>query len=428
MAADVYMFKQGALDFIDERREDLAQLCCDLVKIPSENPPGDTGKVASFALKWLKERGVEASLFKLVDEKPNIIANLGVKEAPTLILNGHLDVVPAGDLDRWSFHPFAGDVQGGFIRGRGSVDMKGGCAALMMAFHTINKLIPKLPGKLTLSLVSDEETGGPHGVRGLMERGLLHGDLCIIAEPSGFKDVGYTLVIGERGALWLKVKAYGKQAHGSMPMLGENAILKAFKAIEKIYEVRNIQVSPPPTLREVIEDSLLVYRRMEVGRRLQKDELSKVLNHYTVNIGKILGGAKVNIVPDHCEVEVDIRAPPGGSTKDIESLVSEAINSLRLKGVEYDVFNRVEPSFTPKSNSIIKVLKDNGRKLLGYEPPTYIMPATSDAARFRGASIPTVSIGPGLIEDAHTFNESVAVDDVIKASKLYAASIIDFFT
>jgi succinyl-diaminopimelate desuccinylase len=205
---------------------DVVDLCRRLIRIPSENPPGDVRAVAEFVAETLRSWALEPEWLEPVPGRVNLLVSAGPDHGPTLVLNGHLDVVPAGDAGRWVHPPFGGDLAGGLLWGRGAVDMKGGVAALMAAFRAMS--VADLPGRVVLALVPDEETGGAWGTRWLLEQGRLRGDGVLIAEPSG----PGVATIGQRGALWLKARSRGAPAHGSLsPYAGANAILKLTDAL-----------------------------------------------------------------------------------------------------------------------------------------------------------------------------------------------------
>ena len=198
----------------------VSELTGELIRIPSENPPGDTREIATAIADYLKTVGLAT---QRLESKPNMLNVVGKLEAgggPTLILNGHMDVVPVGERDRWSWDPFSGHLQDGYILGRGASDMKGGLAALLVALSKIASF-SDLKGSILFMAVPDEETGGEFGTRFLLEQGLT-GDACLIAEPSGQNPT-----IGQKGNLWVNAIAHGVSAHGSLsPLVGENAIRK----------------------------------------------------------------------------------------------------------------------------------------------------------------------------------------------------------
>ena len=147
---------------------------------------------------------------------------MGADEGFSIILNGHLDVVPAGDRSQWDFDPFAGTVTDTQILGRGTSDMKAGVAGLLFAMKLLKESGAELKGNIRLHLVSDEESGGEFGSRWLCDHGYAEGaNACLIAEPTSANDIE----IGQKGGLTVILKATGKSAHGSLGGIkGDNAI------------------------------------------------------------------------------------------------------------------------------------------------------------------------------------------------------------
>jgi len=229
--------------------QQVSKLTAELIRIPSENPPGDMHEIATIIYDYLKKIGLATERLESNPGMLNVIGKLEAGDGPTLVLNGHMDVVPAGELDRWSWDPFGGQLQNGYILGRGASDMKGGLAALLVALSKITS-IPDLKGNILFMAVPDEETGGNFGTRFLLEKGYI-GDASLIAEPSGQNPT-----IGQKGNLWINAIARGVSAHGSLsPLVGENAIRKMNAVIETIYSMWDEEWPLPDSAQELIENT-----------------------------------------------------------------------------------------------------------------------------------------------------------------------------
>jgi len=147
------------------------------------------------------------------------------------------------------------------------------------------------------------------------------------------------------------------------------------------------------------------------------NSLTRTLDHYTTNLGLIKGGTKINIVPERCEAEVDIRVPIGGSPDGVE----EFVRSLLPENVEYEIISRTLPSFTSAAHPLTKAVQQGAKQVFGYKPSAIYMAATSDAHSFRELlGVPTVSFGPGYEELCHAYNEFVYAKDVLNMAKTYA--------
>ena len=183
--SDLASLKQILIAEVEARKDELIDLCSSLIQIPSENPPGDSTEITEFIANYLKQFGLESEWHESNDKMYNLLSSIGEEDqGKHLIYCGHTDVVPAGDLSKWDFNPFSGEVKDGWLLGRGASDMKAGLGGLIFVFALLKRLDIKLPGKLTLAIVPDEETGGEYGVPWLLEKGLIKGDGALIAEPS----------------------------------------------------------------------------------------------------------------------------------------------------------------------------------------------------------------------------------------------------
>lgn len=187
--------KAPLLDEVRRRRAELYELCASLIRIPSENPPGDTTALVAFVTEYLTARGLKPQIHAPKPEMPNVVATLGAGRR-NLVLSGHLDEFPAGD--GWTFPPFAGALADGKIMGRGAGDMKSGLAVAMFLVWLLRERDVKLDGRLTIAFASDEETGGRWGTEWLLANVPdVRGDACLIGESSGTWSIG----IGEKGVL-----------------------------------------------------------------------------------------------------------------------------------------------------------------------------------------------------------------------------------
>jgi len=412
--------KLNLINKCELEKEKIIKLASDLIKIPSENPPGDVREIMSFIESWLRENGVNNLKILSADPtKPNIIAEIE-KGDPVIILNGHADVVQTGNRSRWEFDPFAGEVKDGFLLGRGASDMKSGVAGIMYAVSLVKQIEDRLKGTVKLIIVSDEETGGKFGSHWLLDehRDLLTGDGCIIAEPSDSGTGGAT--VGQKGNLWVKFIAKGRSAHGSLaPYVGDNAILKLMRTIQKADRIRSIKSIIPDDTKEVMETS-----KEHISRSYNNSEITNVLDHVTVNIGMIKGGDAPNIVPPMAEMIWDMRVPIGISTGEVISILQEIIKDEN--DIEIEIIERGEPNYTPTSSKIIRTLKENLKEIENKDLDLTYQWASSDAKFFRKAGTPTVQFGPSVLEGIHSFNEKVKIDDIVSATKIYTGVLIDF--
>lgn len=403
---------------VESRSSALVKLASDLIKIPSENPPGDVGKITEFLVKYLRDIGVEVSIVEGVKGKPNLVCQTGAESGSrTLLLNGHTDVVPAGPRERWRFDPFGGEVKDGYIHGRGASDMKAGVAGIVFAFGLLHRERKELKGRLRLHLVPDEETGGIHGTRWLVDQGYASSTAAIVAEPTGLEAID----IGQKGILWLQIETKGTPAHGSLaPYVGDNAILKATSLAKELQSLVRMTAKPPRDIRLVIVSSKRVAEQL-IGRK----GIGRILQAPTVNVGMISGGTKVNMVPDKCKIDVDVRLPIGLTG---EAVLKKACSIAAKHDGLVTVINESAPNYTSPNAEIVKMLERNVAEAAKKKPRVFVQWATSDARFLRERGIPTAHYGPAHLEGIHGFNEKVQSDDVVAATKVYVATALDYLS
>lgn len=406
------------ISLVEQRQDQLLQLCSDLIRIPSVNPPGEMEAITAFICGYLDAHHISYQVLRPTPATPNIVATVGRKGGRRLILNGHSDVVPPGNLDKWDFDPFCGDIRNGTIYGRGASDMKCGLAGLLFALGLLADQAAELDGEAVLTVVPDEEVSGPWGTKWLVESGTVQGDACLIAEPSGY----FNCEIGQKGCCWLHLTATGAPAHGSLaPFVGDNAIEKLMRVLAALPQLRSIPARYDDQVALVMEDS-----KRNARRRLTAQGAAHVLNHCSVNIGKISGGTKINMVPDHAEAEVDIRVPLGISTQTVEEEIDRIIREAGVQGVSYSFSWRSEPNNTPRTAEIVETLAKNVQEIWNETLTRTYQWASSDARFFRYAGIPTLQYGPSTASGIHAYNETAEVRDVVNITKVYVCTILDY--
>jgi succinyl-diaminopimelate desuccinylase len=389
---------------VDDLRDDLVELLQALIRIPTVNPPGEHYEdfVSEFqtrldALGYTTaiHRVPEADLPTLAPQgeglpRPNLLATLKHGNGPTIHLNGHYDVVPVGN--DWTTDPFGGELIDGWIYGRGAADMKSGLAAQVIAVEALKRV--GFAGTIVQSVVPDEETVGVRnaGMGWLVEQGLLAGaDAVIITEPFGPDGVG----IGHKGAIWGEITLHGKQAHGSSPRLGINAV----EAMARYLTAIDTQVRP-----------LLDQRITEYG-------VTPPEPHATLSFDTISGGAATNIVPDRCTVTFNRRLVPG---EELEAAREELLSPLDALGLPYDYRETysTEPVLVSENEPVVQAAC-RAVRTLGLEPRLLIS-AGSDDQRFvvRGAGITNSLIyGPGTTALSHISDERISVEDLVLGTK-----------
>jgi acetylornithine deacetylase/succinyl-diaminopimelate desuccinylase family protein len=381
------------------RKKELVDLTIQLVRTPTENPPGDEKRAAQFLKPFLSKMGFRIKTVLSPKGRWNLIAEKRWgKGGRRLIFNGHLDVVPAGNPSQWKYPPFQGKLYKGKIYGRGSSDMKSGIASFLHALSTLERSkIPLRQGAVILHLVSDEESHGHQGMGFLTQREGIQGDAALVGEPTDLQPV-----IAQKGALWLRIFTIGKSAHGSRPHLGVNAIEKMMKLIERL-------------------NSIL----------LEKEH--PLLRKPTLSIGTIQGGTKVNMIPDRCEIEVDRRMLPGENKGEVIGEIKEILDSLQsqdpLFQYRMEEIDFAEPSEVDSEEEIVQMGVEAIQNVMGKKPMLRGFSGFTDSRFYvNQCHIPTLIFGPGGVDQSHTTNESVEVEALVHAAHIYGWILVNYLS
>ena len=412
--------KQQVIQTIEDEKDQLLELCSDLIQIYSENPPGDSTEITNYIENYLNDFDFPVETHEATDKMYNIVSSYGDEDAgKTLIYCGHTDVVPAGNLDKWDFNPNSGEIEDGYLLGRGASDMKAGLGGLIFATTLMKKLDIPLAGQVLLAIAPDEETGSEYGVPWLLDNGLIAGDGCLIAEPSS----EYNPTLGQKGSYVFELTVYGEPGHGSLsPIIGHNAISDMMLALEKVQSVYDIEIDLPAETHELIEVTKKYMQEVEV----EKEPFQEILERVSCNIGRIEGGTKSNVVPESCSAVIDCRLPFGITREELTDYITSELDSLDID-YELQMSNsQSEANFTSPNDPVCKAVVNNIEEVSGHEAYGVMQWASSDARHFRRHDIPVLQYGPAELSTIHGYNERVKVDQIIQATKVYAATIIDF--
>lgn len=384
------------------KRDELLGLACDLIRIPSSlDVPGREREIGLFLASRLREAGLEVELQEVEGERCNVLARLrGEGAGPSLMLNGHLDTVPPSAT--MEIAPYEPKVVGKWLYGRGAADMKGGLAAMAYAMIVLKRAAVSLEGDLIFAGVVGEESGSP-GTEHLVKHGPV-AEMAIVGEPTGL-----AIVTAHKGVERLRIIVKGRAAHASCPERGVNAIVKGAKLVLAIEE-RLI-----PRLRE------------------RQDEL---LGAPTLNIGTIRGGGeRPNIVPASCEIKLDRRWLPGETIPAILAELQEIIDELEQEDPELEaelerdesqgiVRLPHEPLNCPRDHNLVRALKESLQQV-GLSPVITGASFWTDAALLSSLGrIPAVVFGPGDVAQAHSDCESIEIEELVTATKVYALTAL----
>ncbi|MFQ6130891.1 MAG: M20 family metallopeptidase [Armatimonadota bacterium] len=371
-----------------------AEIASQLVAIPSPNlgqpgadPPSSCEQeVARFVVAFLEDLGLAAERQPVVGERCNILATIEGTGPRTLLIDAHMDTVPAENMD---IEPFSGEVRDGKVFGRGACDNKGSLTAVLTA---LRDLVEGDPPSATVRFAAtvDEEVGF-RGMRRLAQSGLSV-DAAIVAEPTRLE-----VVVATKGAARWKVRTRGIAAHTSQPELGVNAIYKMAEVVSALHG----RLTP----------ALAERRHPLVG-----------CPKLTVSV--IEGGRLVNIVPDECVIEVDRRLLPGEQRNDVIAEVQKFLADLRQDDPQLDVRMEDPYLFLPGTEvldtaEIVRVALEAATEL-GGGAETRGVPFTSHASVLEPVGIPAILFGPGNADLAHGPVEYVEIEKVERAAQAFA--------
>jgi acetylornithine deacetylase/succinyl-diaminopimelate desuccinylase-like protein len=360
----------------------VVRLCQELVRIPSVNPddnPGtaETGEArcADWLARWIKTEfpSAEVSTPEVLPDRPNIIARFpsDTPGKPRLLFAPHTDTVSIVGM---TIPPFGGEIRAGRLYGRGSSDTKGPMASMLAALLSVRELLPHLSHEIWFAGLAGEEAG-QHGAHALASRESF--DLVIAAEPTGL-DFVYT----HKGSMFLTLSSRGVAVHAARPQEGQNAIYPMADVLRLV--------------RDQLPSWLATFSH-------------PVLGHSTVSAGTIRGGSKTNVVPDFCQVTLDIRTVPGQDAA-FEAELFERLRSVHPP-LEIQV-SRAHPLLTPLDHPLLDKLQSQGSLPSG-------APWFCDAAVFAKHGSPAIALGPGSIAQAHTCDEWIALEDLEKGAAFF---------
>jgi acetylornithine deacetylase/succinyl-diaminopimelate desuccinylase family protein len=378
--------------------EELRKTLADLVSINSVNPrfadgPGEA-EVADYIVRFFKHNGISCECQEVLPERMNVICRVeGKADKPALLLEAHMDT--ATDVGM-SIPPFLPKIDGKRLYGRGSCDTKAGLAAMLHAMKAI-AAADRPEGGAVLFLGSVDEEDLFRGINRSIETVPRIGG-AIVAEPTDLQ-----IVTMSKGVMRWRFRTLGKVAHSSKPHLGVNAITAMARVVLALDD--HYSVAPP-------------------------SRIHPLLGSPTLNVGVIQAGNQVNQVPETCTAEIDRRLVPGetadGVLREFAKIVEWSRKGHPEVEVELDdVYLQTDPLETSLESHIVRTLcriqnQWNGRPVLNG------VPYASDASALSQAGIPSVILGPGNIDQAHSDCEYVDLDQVTCAARMYAQAALEF--
>ena len=415
-------YDQQISEWLQDNRRNGTKLLQKLVQEPSTRYQEESAQ--AIVIEKCRQLGLEIDLWEIGDEElrnhhhfycdrtnfkgnPNLVAiKRGSGGGRSLILNGHIDVVPEGNIEDWHADPFSGLVMDGKVFGRGSTDMKGGNVALLLAMEVIHELNITLKGDLIFQSVIEEESGGA-GTLAAILRGY-QADAAIIPEPTNLKFFPV-----QQGSLWFRVIIKGKSAHGGTRYEGKSSIdlsMKVISEIARLEEARNKEWKLHP---------------------LFKNKPIPI----PINIGKMTSGNWPSSVPETTVIEGRIGIAPTETMDEAQKSLETMVNGLnktdswfKTKPIELEWFGaRWLPSNLSLDHPILKTVTEQYKKVTGTEPIIEASPWGTDGGYLSTVGgIPALVFGPGETKLAHDANEYIEIDKIIAAAEIIALSIIEW--
>ncbi|NBW49772.1 MAG: ArgE/DapE family deacylase [Betaproteobacteria bacterium] len=396
--------------WIDAHFDEQVRFLQELVRVPTDTPPGNNAPHADRTAELLAAMGLQAekhsvpasevqaagmqSITNLVVRRPYAAGGL------TIGLNAHGDVVPPGE--GWTHDPYGGEIADGNMYGRATAVSKSDFSSYTFAVRALESLGLPLKGGVELLFTYDEEFGGELGPGWLLEKGLTKPDLLLAA---GFS---YQVITAHNGCLQMEVTVHGKMAHAAIPESGVDALQGAVHILNALY----------------------------AQNTLYKQVTSDVdgINHPYLNVGRIEGGTNTNVVPGKVVFKLDRRMIPEENPAEVEASIRKVIANAaaQVPGISVDIkrlllANSMRPLAGNKP--LVDALQKHGETLFGEAIPAMGTPLYTDVRLFSERGIPGVIYGAGprtvLESHAKRADERVSLDDLRKATKVVARTLLD---
>jgi len=401
--------KDPLISLINSTFPDQVRFLAELVRVPSDNPPGDCAPHARRTAELLEGLGfsVERHEVPAADVQANGMisaTNLVVRrrfgDGPTIALNAHGDVVQPGE--GWSTDPYGAEIRDGVMYGRGVAVSKSDIATYAYALRALEASGAALHGTVELHITYDEEAGGLVGPAWLLANGVSKPDFAISA---GFS---YSVVVAHNGCLHLEVRIEGRSAHAARPDTGVDALEAATQVLSGLYELRKSYTAVHSKISGI--------------------------DHPTLVVGLIKGGINTNVVPDVVTLRIDRRIIPEESPEEAERELTQWLQrrGAQLPGIHLSVRRILlaRPFVpVPGQEKLVAALQRQARAIMGEDIPTNGVPIYTDARLYTERGIPTVLYGAGphsLLEaNGHRADEKLVLEDLRKATQVVALALAD---
>ncbi|WP_335998787.1 M20 family metallopeptidase [Halorientalis halophila] len=411
MSRDMSLVPTALRTAIDGRDETLVDRLLELLAFDTSNPPGETGAIVDYLDAEFQSLGIVTERIVTDPVKPNLLATIPGSSDRTLLYNGHVDTVPY-DATAWERDPL-GERDGERIYGRGATDMKGPLAAMLDVASAYAESDTEPPVTLEFAFVSDEEIAGEPGLPALLESDRIDADWCVIGETT-CEGGRHSVTVADKGSVWLTLESEGEAAHGSRPMLGENAIDRLCEAIERVRrEFGTEQFELDAEVAAIVAESVKYY-----APAMGEAAARELFEYPTINLGTIEGGESVNSVPARARARLDFRLTAGVETRDVLQDIRDCADDcegVRIADVSWSV-----GTYEPLSSPLVSAVTEAAAAVSGDHVYRRSATGGGDAKKFRRTGIPTVEFGFGT-DTVHAVDEYTTVEALIENSLVYAS-------
>ncbi|MFX1568784.1 MAG: M20 family metallopeptidase [Promethearchaeota archaeon] len=400
--------EKAILEKIDDMKDDIIQFLQEMVRIPSEVPPGKYKEISKFVESKMREFKINTKV-----KKRNIIGEIGNYDKPKLIFNAHIDTVAT--YDGWTKDPHGGENIENKIYGRGAADDKACVAAEIFATKVLMDLGIKLKGKLIITAVINEEIGGLLGSEYIVKDKIVTGNACLLGD--GFSDYPIAYL---GGALQMSFIIHGIRRHAQtypdLPPPNRNQY-SGINSIGKMLKIMNF-------LMDLQEE----FKKMETKYPLHPDLPSRVSS---VNFTMINGGNSVNTIPDNCVLQCMITVIPEIDIKSIKIRILNYVESLKKEdpnlNIKAQVGAYIKPHISDTESNFSQIVKKVFKTVYNEERDFRTFLPTTDAQIFQENGIETIVIGPLRGEtNHHAQDEFVYIDDILNVTKIYALTAYNY--
>ena len=385
---------------IDTAREELVDLCGDLVAAASVNPPGRTVEVAQVVRAYLSGHDITTETVTADDEAPNVVGRIDAGAGGRhVVFNAHMDTMEAGDEAAWTVPITRLSRRDGRLYGLGMGNMKGALAAMCLASAILKRHSNAWSGRLTMTAVSDEVMFGERGTVFLLrEKPAVAGDFLISGEGPGFMH----LAVAEKGLLWLDVEACSTGGHASRASRGETAVMKLAAFLARVDAMNEMYATLPRELAGVSGGE------GNLGLRL------------SLNAGTLVAGTVRSQVATRAQANIDIRLPPGISAQACETMIRERVDG---DNIGITVAKAWDANWTALDNPLVVELAAAAAAVRGAAPSLVVRLPGSDARRWRDLGVPAVCYGPQPTLSAGV-DDYANEQDVVDCAKIYARTTL----